>query len=132
MDNITSCAELITLLHSFINEKTEKLSIISTAQAYIKKNYEQNISVDEIANACNVSTSYLHKIFKNKLGITPSIYLLNHRISVAQNLLVNSNQTLTEIAFNCGFNSGSYFSDCFKKNVGVTPKDFRKNKVYTL
>ena len=106
-------------------EKTRKLK-------EIVKVHKENISVEEISAACNISPAYLHKIFKNTLSITPGNYLLNIRISAAQNLLVNTHQSLIEIAFNCGFNSQSYFSDCFKKNIGVTPKDFRKNATYTL
>ena len=131
-DNIAASAELISLLHKLNNEKIEKPTVISLAKTFIEQNYKENISVDEVATACNVSPAYLHKIFKNTLGITPGNYLLNIRISVAQNLLVNTHQSLIEIAFNCGFNSQSYFSDCFKKNVGVTPKNFRKNATYTL
>ena len=131
-DNITASAELISFLHKLSNEKIEKPTVISLAKAFIEQNYKENISVGEISSACNVSPAYLHKIFKNTLGITPGNYLLSIRISVAQNLLVNTHQSLIEIAFNCGFNSQSYFSDCFKKYVGITPKDFRKNSTYTL
>lgn len=131
-DNITASAELISFLHKLSLEKKENPTVLSLAKAFIEQNYKENISINDVAAACNVSTAYLHKIFKNTLGITPGNYLLNIRISVAQNLLVNTHQPLIEIAFNCGFNSQSYFSDCFKKYVGITPKDFRKNSTYTL
>lgn len=131
-DNITASAKLITFLHKLSSEKKENPTVISLAKEFIEQNYKENISIDEVSAACNVSTAYLHKIFKNTLGITPGNYILNIRISVAQNLLVNTHQPLIEIAFNCGFNSQSYFSDCFKKYVGITPKDFRKNSTYTL
>lgn len=131
-DNITASAELITFLHKLSNEKIENPTVISLAKAFIEQNYKENISIDSVAAACNVSPAYLHKIFKNTLGITPGNYLLNIRISVAQNLLVNTHQPLIEIAFNCGFNSQSYFSSCFSKALGISPKDYRKNATYTL
>ena len=131
-DNISACAELVSIFNYFCKTKIEKDNIISIAKAFIQQNYNRDITINDIADACNVCTSYLHKTFKNALGVTPGIFLLNHRISVAQSLLVNSNMPLTEIAISCGFNSQSYFSDCFKKNIGITPKDFRKNSTYTL
>ncbi len=131
-DNISACAELISALNYFRKTEIEKDNIISIAKTFIEQNYNRDITINDIADACNVCTSYLHKAFKSALGITPGNFLLNHRISVAQSLIVNSNMPLTEIAISCGFNSQSYFSDCFKKNIGTTPRVFRKNSTYTL
>ena len=130
VDNITACAELILLLKSVSTHSHEENSIAVTAKRYINSNYKEDLSVEHIAAFCNVSTSYLHKIYSSAYGIGPSESLLNRRIYKARDLLVNSNLPLSEIAAECGFNSQSYFSDCFKRKVGITPKEFRNNSSY--
>lgn len=131
-DNITAAAELISLLHLLGSQTTQSLSTILRAQRFIEINFRDDLSTECIAKACDVSVSYLHRLFKTSLGITPGTYLLSCRIRAARDLLINTSLPLSEIAALCGFNSQSYFSDCFKKNVGTTPNAFRKNATYQL
>lgn len=131
-DNITAAAKLISLLHFITSDTTADTSTLSKAQRFIESNYKENITTEIIADACNVSISYLHKLFKNTLNTTPGDYLLNCRISAVKDMLINTNLSLSAIAMDCGFNSQSYFSDCFKKRVGISPKEFRKGATYLL
>ncbi len=131
-DHLYAQALLITLLHRIITLAKEEGSLITKAQRYIELNYQEALTVQTIAEHCNVSASYLHKLFKSTLDITPGEYLINCRLSTARDLLINTSLSLNEIAFSCGFNSQSYFSDCFKKRIGVSPKNFRKNAAYQL
>ena len=131
-DNITASANLISLLHSINSYSKTDTNILFKAQKFIENNYKEDITTETISAACSVSTSYLHKLFKKGLNTTPGNYILNCRISAVKDMLVNTNLTLSEIAIECGFNSQSYFSDCFKKSVGVSPKDFRKSTTYLL
>lgn len=68
---------------------------------------------------------YRH-IFKEKVGVSPHQYLIVQRIEAAKLLLKRSHATVTQIAYRCGFTSSSYFCQCFKKRVGVTPKEYRR------
>ncbi len=131
-DNIAASATLITLLHRVCGIQNTDVSIISSAQKFIEIHYKEDISATQIADACGISTPYLYKLFKNALNTTPGEYLLSHRISAARELLVNTEISLGRIAFECGFNSQSYFSDRFRKSVGVSPKEYRKNAAYSL
>ena len=131
-DHLYAQALLITLLHRIITLAKEEGSLITRAQRYIELNYQEALTVETVAEHCNVSASYLHKLFKSTLDITPGEYLINCRLSAARDLLINTSLSLNEIAFSCGFNSQSYFSDCFKKRIGVSPKNFRKNAAYQL
>lgn len=128
IDHIAAGAKLILLLHLLCNEKTDDSGVIALAKAYMQQNYKDNISVGAVAETCNISPAYLHKIFKSTLGITPGEYLQDLRISTAKKFLMNTDAPIIEIAFRCGFNSQSYFSDCFKRAVGESPKDFRRNR----
>lgn len=130
VDNITAAAELILLLKGVSTHSHEENSIAVKAKRYINSNYKEDLSVENIAVFCNVSASYLHKIYSAAYGIGPSEALLNRRIYKARDLLVNSKLSLSEIATECGFNSQSYFSDCFKRKTGVAPGCFRRNSSY--
>lgn len=131
-DNLHACAGLICLLHLLTSRADESLNTVAKAQQFIQDSYREPISTQSIAQACGVSSSYLHKLFKAVLSTTPGAYLLSCRISAARELLANTSLPLSEIAFRCGFNSQSYFSDCFKRSVGVCPLEFRKNAAYLL
>lgn len=131
-DNLYACAKLICLLHQLSGKKEEHLNTVARAQQFIESNYPEPLTVHSIAQACNVSCSYLHKLFSTALDTTPGNYLLSCRISAARDLLANTSLPLSEIAFRCGFNSQSYFSDCFKRSVGDSPLSFRKNAGYML
>lgn len=131
-DNIAAGAALITLLHRLGSIQNTDISIVSSAQKFIETHYKDDISAAQIADAVGISTPYLYKLFKISLNTTPCDYLTACRISAARDLLANTGLSLNEIAFSCGFNSQSYFSDRFKKSVGVSPKEFRKNAAYLL
>lgn len=131
-DNINAEAELISLLHYICNHADSKINTISKAREFIESNYTRGLTTESIAEACSISVSYLHKLFRTQLNTTPADFLLNCRISAARDLLVNTSLPLGEIAFQCGFHSQSYFSDCFRKRVGMTPGQFRKQAAYVL
>lgn len=87
-----------------------------------------NCDFDLVKSVLNlgVSKHYLRHCFKEEVGLTPLEYLTDLRIQHAKCLLAqNSYMTIGEIALNCGFNDPYYFSRCFKKNTGVSPREFR-------
>lgn len=130
-DNITAAAKLVALLHRLNEDGSQKsLNTAHTVKQYIDDNYKEELTAQSIADLCSISVSYLHKLFKESFGITVGEYLTACRITAARDLLTNTNQSLNEIAFNCGFSSQSYFSDCFKRKTGLSPKKFRKKSVY--
>lgn len=129
-DNFVASAELVTLLHALTKQHNDQSDIVTKAKTFIKNNYQYELTTDAIANACNISAPYLYKLFKNRMNLTPGEYLLNCRIYAACDMLSNTNLSINDISFNCGFNSQSYFSKCFKQKNGLSPKDFRQNSKY--
>lgn len=133
LENFSANAQLIPLL-SFINNLEENHSyntdILSKARKFIEQNYSENITVKTIAEHCNISETHLYRIFKNSLSTTPNDYLLDIRISAARKLLCNTNLSICEITFACGFNSQSYFADCFKRKNSISPSKFKKLHKY--
>ncbi len=101
---------------------------LGQAIKYIKAHLSTNPSLEDTADAINISASYLSKIFINHLHTPYSTFVLNERMTYARKLILNSELSMTDIAAECGFSSSAYFSDAFKKAMGVSPLQFRKQK----
>ncbi|MDR3595014.1 AraC family transcriptional regulator [Clostridium sp.] len=104
------------------NEATRKIKIILN---YIHENYMNDLSILDISKTCNLSQYYFMKFFKKYLGITCTDYINVYRLDMASKLLNTTDKPITEISFETGFNSVSYFNKLFKEKFKVTPKEFR-------
>lgn len=94
---------------------------------YIYNNYYKKISLEDIAKKFHISRSYLSKKFKSVTGFGFKEYLINVRIKNACRLLLETNKSITDIAFECGFNDSNYFGDAFRHIKGISPNKYRKN-----
>lgn len=109
--------------HSKIGEKEKKMI------SFIYHNYQDDISLEDIANAGNVSVHSCCRLFKNYLDLSPVKFLNNYRLEVAENLLLTTEYTIQEIANLCGYDSCAYFIKQFKNAYHVTPYKYRKQKL---
>ena len=94
---------------------------------YIKEHYSEIITLLDIANSANISKSSCNRIFNKTLKMTPFEYLLSFRINQSIHLLINSNKTISEIAYSCGFQDASYYCRMFRKYIGISPQKYRNN-----
>ena len=101
---------------------------VSQAISYIHRHYSDDISQSTVAEAIGISPSYLSKQLKEDLGIGFADYLCNYRIEKAMSMLKESNVSNKDISQMCGFSDDAYFSRVFKRNTGMTPKEYRKKK----
>lgn len=110
--------------------KKEKSSntIISRAMEYIKNHYSKDISLDDVSREVNISPYYFSKLFKDETGENFIEYVTSIRIERAKELLVNSDKSMKEICVEIGYGDANYFSRTFKKNVGVTPTEYKEGK----
>jgi len=93
---------------------------------YIEQNIgKADIGVDDIAAVACVSRTQLAKKTKELFGITPVAFLREVRLQHAVKILMNSNKTVNEIAYESGFSDPKYFSKCFKQKFGLTPSDYK-------
>lgn len=92
---------------------------------YIIANYSSDITLQNTAKKFAMSKSSLSKKFKQFTGHRFKEYLINIRIHAAENMLVNTDYSITEIAIKCGFASSNAFSDTFKRIHNISPRDFR-------
>lgn len=99
--------------------------IIRSMTHHIHSNYEEKITIDEIATASSVCRSKCCSLFKKHLGQTPNNYLIQYRIQKSCEMLKESDRSVGEIAIACGFQTASYFSMVFRKHMGISPQHFR-------
>lgn len=90
----------------------------------------KNLTIDEICKKAHLSKFHFCRLFKNTTGRTVMEYVLETRIVMAKNMLLNEKLSVTEISNRCGFSSISYFSRVFKEKTGVTPLDYKKQKIH--
>ncbi len=106
----------------------DKSKKIKPALKYIDSHFtEKDISCEELANLCGISYSYLKGLFIEQYKLSPNKYINKMRINYACDLLREKRYTVTQIAEMSGFSDVFYFCKFFKKNVGITPTQF-KNK----
>ena len=98
---------------------------LKNALRYIRKHYAEPISLAQIAEAAELSPNYLCRSFRTLTGKTPVEYLNYYRIEKACQLLRESDLSVTEIAFECGFNDLSYFIRIFRRCKETSPKRYR-------
>ncbi len=101
-------------------------AFIPQAIEFMKSNYQQELSLSDIAYVTGYSPNYFHHVFTSVMGRTPQQYLLGVRIRHAKYLLAQTGKSLSEIAYECGFSSQAYFSEQFKKATYTTPGAYRK------
>lgn len=92
---------------------------------FAKANYQNKITLKEIADSGNVSKSTCNNIFKSYTGYTPSEFVIRYRIDRAIDLLQNTDDSISTISGKCGFTTPSYMSEQFMKCFHKSPRDFR-------
>ncbi|MBQ8300981.1 MAG: helix-turn-helix transcriptional regulator, partial [Clostridia bacterium] len=103
-------------------------SIIEKAAHYIIKNYNKNITLEIVSEFVHLSAGHFSKKFKAETGIGFKEYLVKIRIQKAAELLYETDDSVTEIAFKCGFNDSNYFGDAFTRIMRISPSRYRKMK----
>jgi len=99
---------------------------VKEAIEFIYRNYPRNLSVGDIAEHCNIHRSYLSRIFKTATGVTPQDFLIRCRCDIASDLLTSTTKPIGEISAMVGYTDPLNFSRAFKREIGMSPKDFRK------
>ena len=105
-------------------KRTVKLKLVLK---FIRENFATDITLDDMAAVSGFSCKYFCRFFKNMTGTTPVNYLMAYRIERAARKLLSSDLSVTQIAYDCGFNDLSYFIKTFKTFKHLSPKEYRKS-----
>lgn len=99
-----------------------------TVEQIMEEQYIYNLKVDEYARLCGQSTSSFKRYFKKTYNTTPAKWLMAKRLNLACQLMLNTDFTIQQICYDCGFESDSHFIRSFKSAYGETPNSWRTNK----
>ena len=105
---------------------TNNYSMIEKSLQYIKENITEDLSLESIAKTMLLSPIHFHNTFKAAVGKTLHDYVEEQRLKKAVTLMLTTNYSLTQIAYECGFSSQSYFSYVFKRRMKKTPREYVK------
>ena len=114
-------SELLSFFGSLLHEP-QAVSL----QKLMENNYRFNLKLEELAQLSNRSLSTFKRDFKKQFKSTPGKWLIEKRLNHAMNLLTNTDKTVSEVAFECGFESLSHFSRVFHDRFGITPRCQKK------
>ncbi len=135
-----STMEICARLHRFalnsipavwneVREEEHEFSMVDLVEKmiiFIARNYTQPIKNEDIGKAVGLHPDYANTIFKKSFGMTLNQYVIHQRILHVQRQLSVSNNSITEIAYDAGFNSLSRFNAAFRENCHCSPKEYRK------
>lgn len=96
------------------------------ALSFIEQNYQNDISIEDIASSCGLNRNYFGKIFRNTMGKTPQEFLLSYRMAKAAQLLKETTFSVGAIAAMVGYQNPLHFSRAFKNIYGCSPRNYRQ------
>jgi AraC family transcriptional regulator len=104
-------------------------AMLRRVRVYVESHMDENIDLDMLASTVGLSRYHFARSFKQSEGITPHAFLLKRRLESAQELLLHSTISLSEIALAVGFADQSHFTRRFRQWSGVSPGEFRKRQL---
>jgi AraC-like DNA-binding protein len=132
-NDISMLSSVLTVVFGVLSDGEEVFDEINSdanqiyeSITYINENYAEDITAEQAAEKVNMSYSYFAKSFKAATGRTFTEYLNITRINEAEQMLINTDLSVSEIATRCGYNNISYFISLYKKHKGITPLSERK------
>lgn len=123
-------AELLILIYRYMDESYLPIctnEALKKAISHVRLNYHHpDLNVREIARYAGISERYLRRLFVQYLNLSPLDFLSQIRVNKAFELLRNTEMSVKEVAYQCGFQSPQYFSRVFKQQIGRSPRDIGK------
>lgn len=118
-------AEMFSLLGQLTTEPVQNTDPVGDALHLIRSNYDRDLHVEDLAAALGMSRSYFFRLFRQRMGISPQAYILEYKMTVAKRLLAKEKLSISNVAWQVGYDDICTFSRMFKKCVGISPSQFR-------
>lgn len=118
----------ISISHNKISLQAQNTKLLPAIQ-HMQNNHTEHLTIKDYATLCSMSESNFLKLFKKEKRISPQKYIANVKLNIAKELLTTTNLSITEISENIGFENPYHFSNFFKKNIGISPLNYKKNSI---
>lgn len=135
-DKCTSCEQIINIFEEMQVDFASRMRELKKTNAtsihirkcidYIYEHLHEKLTISELADYSKLNASYLSKLFLKETGVSVKNFITNAKVNTAQNMLKHSDFTYLDISLALGFSTQSAFISVFKKNVGMTPKQYRE------
>jgi AraC-like DNA-binding protein len=109
-----------------MQEDSATMLQIAKSIAQMEQTLYEPLSIQHLARLANMSERNFYRNFKKATGLSPNEYLIHLRLAQVSELLIHSDDSITDIALECGFQDSSYMTKLFKKHMNSTPREFRK------
>ncbi|WP_265460412.1 AraC family transcriptional regulator [Enterococcus sp. HY326] len=106
--------------------KPEEFSILNKLLSYTHQNYTQKIMIKDLTDYAHISKTYCNSLFQKYTRMSPIQYVTAYRLQIAQELIITSNESISQISEKCGFGTMSYFVEQFRLQYNLSPLKFRK------
>ncbi len=120
---------MVTRLREPDTKNTREGTAVNIVKNYLEQHYNESISRKDIESLVHLNEDYLNRIYKKETGYSLLEYIQYFRITMARRMLIDSNISIGEIAARIGYDSPAYFSKVFKKSTGLTPLEYRNDKL---
>lgn len=127
LQDLSNCPKRYLASRDYIQQQVHESDlIVQRANYYMNTHYQENITLDEIADYAGMNPSALCRYYKKHTGKKLFEYIAEMRISYATKLLAYRHNQISEVAYDCGYNNISHFNRQFKRIVGQTPSEYSK------
>lgn len=108
-------------------DSQQKDRMIVSITKYLQNHLQEDVSLNVLAQEFHLNTQYISQLFKSEIGVGFLTYLTNIRIEHAKKLLLSTDDAISDISDQCGYNDYRVFTKVFKKKEGITPSQFRRD-----
>ena len=121
-ETLSSCGGPLSPAAGTLNDR--RLAVVLD---FVEANLDRNIGLAEIAGVSGLTVSQFSRAFKRSTGLSPYRYVVERRVDRARRLLVETSNSLAEVAYSAGFSSQSHMIDTFRRHLGTTPGRYRRD-----
>lgn len=125
------CLKIALYDNKNIEQEESQERTIAPIIQYLQEHLEEDISLNILADQFHLSAQYISQLFKKEIGVNFLAYLANRRMEKAKKLLISTSNSIGEIAQSCGYGDYRVFTKTFKKMVGSTPSQYRREFIYS-
>ena len=131
LKNITTLQIINILLKHIVSFPTDYPAWLSAINSHVLLEGNIDLTVSDLCEITGYSKVHLNRLFKNHLQMTPLDYIHQHKIHYAQQLLNNTDYSVSAIAMLCGFSSPSHFYKMFKAHTGLSPIEYKQRSLFS-